>query len=582
MSRRSDRIPQPKKRSTLQGRKLLAALENPWRIPLGAAATFGLWWLAARSEALSPQGPWGDGQEILVWCLLGSILALHRPWGGATLGLGALVLPIAALRLGTAPAALVAAGTFLLSRVTLAVVRRHLGRLREVWGPARTLAQTLAATGAALAGSWITVQYKEDSLPAVFLLAPLAYALGFLLLAPGPDEPAGERRVAVVLDAMAWPLGVLFHSTAEGAGWPLVGVLLTAFALLAAEAARNGMLRGVSDHRAHDLQRVQQAHARILGETSGMADIAQQILIECGNVMPVSWYQFELLPGTGREGQSWAAGPDGLLEEGVPYPPAHPEMLPGIHRRAHWHVLEHRLEGEEEELAAVRLWCDPRRIAPEAETLLLSLVPQMASSVHRAHLDREAKLDPLTGVPVRRLLESRLQKAFLHCLEEGASMAVIMCDIDFFKKVNDTYGHDAGDQALILVAKTLDSERRENDLCCRYGGEEFTFLLEETNGTDALRFAERLRAAVEALTMVYEERSVPLTLSLGVAAFPELHIKTASELLLLADEALYQAKKRGRNQAFLNLGWGRFRSPDGDTAIDPEIAAKAGPPRIFG
>ena len=117
-------------------------------------------------------------------------------------------------------------------------------------------------------------------------------------------------------------------------------------------------------------------------------------------------------------------------------------------------------------------------------------------------------------------------------------MAVIMCDIDFFKKVNDTHGHAAGDEALKLVASTLDSERRERDLCCRYGGEEFTVLLEATDGDAALRLAERLRQAVQALRFEFEGRSIPLTLSLGVAAFPELHIKTASELLLLADEAL--------------------------------------------
>jgi diguanylate cyclase (GGDEF)-like protein len=186
----------------------------------------------------------------------------------------------------------------------------------------------------------------------------------------------------------------------------------------------------------------------------------------------------------------------------------------------------------------------------------------MASSVHRARLDREAKLDPLTGVPVRRVLESRLQRAYRHACEEGKPMAVIMCDIDFFKKVNDNHGHAAGDEALKLVASTLDSERRERDLCCRYGGEEFTLLLEETDGDAALRLAERLRRAVQGLHFVFEERHIPLTLSLGVAGFPELHIKTASELLLLADEALYEAKGRGRNQCLLNIGREAYRAPE--------------------
>ena len=243
-------------------------------------------------------------------------------------------------------------------------------------------------------------------------------------------------------------------------------------------------------------------------------------------------------------------------------------MLPGIHRRADWRVLERQLvrtnpDDGEVLLARLRLWCDPRRIESGAEDLLDTLIPQMASSVHRAMLDREAKLDPLTGVPVRRVLESSMQRAYRRCIEDGVPMAVIMCDIDFFKKVNDTHGHTAGDEALKLVATTLDSQRRDNDLCCRYGGEEFTILLERTHGDDALRLAERLRQAVEMLHFEFEGRHIPLTLSLGVASFPELHIKTVSELLLLADEALYEAKESGRNQCMLHIGNGAFRPPAG-------------------
>ena len=323
----------------------------------------------------------------------------------------------------------------------------------------------------------------------------------------------------------------------------------------------------------------------------GMAGIAQQILIECRNVLPLGWFQFELLteligeePGDadGSRARSWSAGPDGVLFEGEPEPPARPEMLPGIHRRASWRKIRAPLEAEGELLAMVRLWCDPRRFEPGAEKLFTTLVPQMASSVHRARLDREAKLDPLTGVPVRRILESSLQKAYRQCFEEGQSMAVIMCDIDFFKKVNDVHGHAAGDDALKLVAHTLASQRREGDLCCRYGGEEFTLLLEKTDGPSALQLAERLRAAVESLALVYEERPIPLTLSLGVAAFPEVHIKTASELLLLADEALYQCKERGRNQCLLYLGNHRFQGPGGEVVAREVPEAVAAAPRIFG
>jgi len=205
----------------------------------------------------------------------------------------------------------------------------------------------------------------------------------------------------------------------------------------------------------------------------------------------------------------------------------------------------------------------------------------MAASLHRSLLDREASEDPLTGVSVRRVLERRLHEVHARCLEEGGSMAVILCDLDHFKRINDTYGHAAGDDALVLVAGTLDAERREGDLCCRYGGEEFTLLLDRTTGEQALALAERLRERVAALEFTAGGKLVPLTLSAGVAAFPELHVKTASELLLFADGALYEAKRRGRNRCLLDLGQGRYRSPEGAIETAQDAPPLQEPPRIF-
>ncbi|MEM9596216.1 MAG: GGDEF domain-containing protein [Acidobacteriota bacterium] len=406
-------------------------------------------------------------------------------------------------------------------------------------------------------------------IPVVLLYAG-ALALATLLLTRQRRLTLGPAGLAapVLLDAAGWLLGGLSTQLALAAGWSRAVFLWPALSLLALEAARNALLRVRSDHRVGHFERLQEAHERILTETSGMGGIAQQVLVECRNILPVSWFQFELAEGDAW--RSWAAGPDGFLTEGRPQPPARPGMLPGIHKRADWRLLEQPLqraaaggtgvgEVESDPIAVVRLWCDPRRIEEGAEELFATLVPQMASSVDRALLDQEARLDPLTGVPVRRVLEARLQIAYRRACDEGRPMSVIMCDIDFFKKVNDTHGHAAGDEALKLVAATLDSTRREDDLCCRYGGEEFTLLLERTDGDAALALAERLRQAVEALRLVYEGRDIPLALSLGVAAFPELYIKTGSELLLLADEALYEAKSRGRNQCLLHCGHGSFR-----------------------
>jgi diguanylate cyclase (GGDEF)-like protein len=314
-----------------------------------------------------------------------------------------------------------------------------------------------------------------------------------------------------------------------------------------------------------------------------MAGIAAQFLVECENVLPVDTFQLEVFDQDGVR-RSFTAGKGRMLGEGEPVPASVPPMLPGVHKRVAWHTIEHRLHAPADEggglLGVLRLWCDPRRLEPRDEALLASLVPHLASSLHRARLDREAKHDPLTGVLVRRVLERRLQELYRQSCEEGSPMAVILCDIDHFKRVNDTYGHDAGDQALIAVAQALDQGRRDHDLLCRYGGEEFTVLLEASTGELALQVAERLRIAVESLEVVYEGQRLPLRLSAGVAAFPELHVKTASELLLLADEALYGAKKGGRNRSLLHQGRGRFIDSDGRRYGD---ATRSGPdlPRVF-
>ena len=533
--------------------------------------------------------------EMLLWSLLAVLAAVHRPLGGVALGFGTLVLPLVANRLGWLAAALVAAT----ARIAVALLRRFSG-----WPVKGAVlpAQGIAAAAVAVAALGAAALANSDLLAAARFAwraaAPAAlYALIFVAIFFGVTRIAAEKGrspwlvskgrelAGLGLDVAGWVIGTLLADAALAIGWTRVWPLALALSLLAAEAARNAFLRGASDHRMGDLERLQQAHRRILAETSGMAAVAQQILIECSNILPVRWYQFEL--GAEESGQlsleqrSWSAGPDGLLEEGHPRPEERPPILPGLHRRVSWRVLEKPLVVAAEMLAVVRLWCDPRRIEAGAEELFATLVPQMASSVHRARLDREARLDALTGVPVRRILEGSSQQVYRRSCEEGRSMAVIMCDIDHFKKVNDTYGHAAGDAALIQVAKALDRERRDTDLLARYGGEEFTLLLENTSGDMALQIAERLRIAVEAIDLVHEGQTILLTLSAGVAAFPELHIKTGSELQLLADEALYEAKEAGRNRCLLNLGLGAFRTATGATR-GARVEPVREPPRIFG
>jgi diguanylate cyclase (GGDEF)-like protein len=182
------------------------------------------------------------------------------------------------------------------------------------------------------------------------------------------------------------------------------------------------------------------------------------------------------------------------------------------------------------------------------------------------------------------VLEKRLFEAFGRASTEGTSLAIIMCDVDRFKRVNDRFGHATGDRALAAVSAALAQHKRNvlghEDLLARYGGEEFTLLLEGADGAAALAVAERLRLAVEELRFDHEEVPVALTVSCGVAAFPEIHVKTPSELLLLADSALYEAKRRGRNRCLLDLGRGRYRTPQGEVVTGAHRPPPP-PPRFF-
>ncbi len=158
--------------------------------------------------------------------------------------------------------------------------------------------------------------------------------------------------------------------------------------------------------------------------------------------------------------------------------------------------------------------------------------------------------DQLTELANRRHFDETLDKQFKLAKREKKPLSVIICDIDFFKRYNDTYGHQKGDQCLTAVAKALqDSTSRPTDLACRYGGEEFTFVLPDTNLNGAKVFAEKVRNAVAALSIEHTGSTIApfVTLSLGVAMYNG-QFKNGDEITQAADEALYRAKENGRNR----------------------------------
>ena len=165
-------------------------------------------------------------------------------------------------------------------------------------------------------------------------------------------------------------------------------------------------------------------------------------------------------------------------------------------------------------------------------------------------LFEQAREDPLTHLGNRLRLHEDLQDLKGRVDRYGHSLSVLLCDVDFFKRYNDHYGHLAGDEALRRVARTISSQRRSGDTAYRYGGEEFLVILPEQSIKTAGIFAERLRGAVEELGVPHEAREGQkvVTLSVGIATLSPRDPKSADGLLKEADAALYEAKSLGRNQ----------------------------------
>ena len=173
-----------------------------------------------------------------------------------------------------------------------------------------------------------------------------------------------------------------------------------------------------------------------------------------------------------------------------------------------------------------------------------------------AKLEGQSIRDGLTGLFNRNFMEIALERELHRAVRKGMPLAVLMLDVDHFKQLNDTMGHEAGDVVLREVAECYRRALRDEDVICRYGGEEFVVIMPDATEAIALERAERVRTAVSEIRMHFRGELIrSVTVSVGVAMFPEAG-RDGSELLRLADGALYRAKNSGRNQVMLESAGG--------------------------
>ncbi|MGD0897416.1 MAG: diguanylate cyclase [Thermoguttaceae bacterium] len=161
-------------------------------------------------------------------------------------------------------------------------------------------------------------------------------------------------------------------------------------------------------------------------------------------------------------------------------------------------------------------------------------------------LIEHAHIDPLTGLPNRRALMDRLQMEWARLQRHGGELSFIMADIDYFKRVNDTYGHSVGDKVLRAVARTIAGQCREIDLPARYGGEEFAVVVPNQGISGTVHLAERCRREIEKVNLPAKGEPIRPTASFGVA--DAVGVPSAELLVDRADQALYRGKATGRNR----------------------------------
>ena len=197
------------------------------------------------------------------------------------------------------------------------------------------------------------------------------------------------------------------------------------------------------------------------------------------------------------------------------------------------------------------LYILPRRTVLQYHRELLDIIVKTLATaignfITMKKLENAALIDPLTYCYNRRALDGALDRDLASAERYGADLAIIMIDIDYFKNVNDTFGHSAGDAVLRAVSKSVLAAIRKSDYLARYGGEEFILVLPETKFSKTIELAERLRKIVENLKVNFDDKTINVTASFGVTVYKKGMGRQA--FVQRADEMLYEAKRQGRNR----------------------------------
>src|ERR1043165_5851398 len=194
---------------------------------------------------------------------------------------------------------------------------------------------------------------------------------------------------------------------------------------------------------------------------------------------------------------------------------------------------------------------DGDKILVGSTTILKFTYHDNLDEMFQRQMYESALRDGLTKAFNKKYFTDRLESEFTFAPRHGSPLALVLFDLDHFKTVNDTFGHQAGDYVLAEISTLLSGALRAEDVFARYGGEEFAVICRGSDQTQAQVVGERMRKTVEGHRFVYEGMMIPVTISVGIAVLPNTEVKDANDIVGFADRALYQSKNGGRNRVTL-------------------------------